>query len=269
MSNAPSRGLVESLIPVALNAGARIMEIYATDFTITTKADNSPVTQADQAAEAIILAGLRTLAPAIPVVSEEAAGRGEKMTVAKRFFLVDPLDGTREFINRNDEFTVNIGLIEHGVPTLGIIYAPALDQLYYAPAPGEAYQVRGAGSPARITASRPDRPPVAVASRSHRDAATNAYLKQISVSEIQSAGSSLKFCLLAAGQASLYPRFGPTCEWDTAAGHAILLQSGGGLCGLDGTKFAYGKLGAKFLNPGFLAWGAGPRPPLPIAGVRP
>ena len=128
MQNSSRRTLTRTLIPLATRAGARIMQIYATDFTVTEKADASPVTQADQAAEDIILAGLRAVAPSIPVVSEEAAGRGEKMVAGSSFFLVDPLDGTREFINRNGEFTVNIGLIENGMPTLGVIYAPALDR---------------------------------------------------------------------------------------------------------------------------------------------
>ena len=267
MKNSPRRALLESLIPIVIRAGERIMQIYATDFTVKTKADASPVTLADQAGETIIVDGLRAIAPDIPVVAEEAASRGEEMVIGERFFLVDPLDGTREFINRNGEFTVNIGLIEEGKPTLGIIYAPVLDHLYYAWAPGEAYQAQGGGKPVKMSPAC-QTPPRAVASRSHRDEATDAYLEQIGVTETRCAGSSLKFCLLAAGQADIYPRFGPTCEWDTAAGHAILLQSGGGLCGLDGTNFDYGKRDAKFLNPGFLAWGSGPRPPLPDLQIK-
>lgn len=263
MQNSSGAALARSLIPLATRAGARIMQIYATDFKVTQKADTSPLTLADQAAEDIILAGLRDLAPSIPVVSEEAASQGKKMVAGDRFFLVDPLDGTKEFVNRNGEFTVNIGLIENGVPTLGIIYAPALDHLYYAWGPGEVYQSQGGRPAARITAAPTNRAPIAVASRSHRDAATDAYLEQAGVGSVNCAGSSLKFCLLAAGEADIYPRFGPTSEWDTAAGHAILAHSGGGLCRLDGEKFDYGKTADKFRNPGFLAWAADKRPPLP------
>jgi 3'(2'), 5'-bisphosphate nucleotidase len=254
------RGLMQGLIAAAVEAGAAIMSVFEGDFDVQVKADQSPVTLADQAAEAIILEALARLAPSVPVVAEEEAAAGRVPDVAERFFLVDPLDGTKEFIRRGTDFTVNIGLIEDGAPTLGVVFAPARDALYVGDvAQGEAWrETRRPGDTAggdRIALRV--RPPgavlTAVASKSHDTPETEAYLKAQGVAERVSIGSSLKFCLLACGEADLYPRPAPTCEWDTAAGHAVLLAAGGVVFDLSGAPLPYGK--PKFFNPGFLALG--------------
>jgi len=243
-------------------AGSAIMSIYATDFKVDQKADQSPVTEADTRAEAIILEHLKRVAPDIPVIAEEAHGGGSGFDPGPVFFLVDPLDGTAEFVNRRDEFTVNIALVEAGVPTLGLVFAPARGRLFRGADGAGAVEIGPDDTAWPIKARCPPASgPVAIASRSHCDAATTAYLADIGIASTISAGSSLKFCLLATGEADIYPRFGPTCEWDTAAGHAILLAAGGGMSSLAGGQFIYGKADTSFLNPGFLAWGAGPPPP--------
>jgi len=243
-------------------AGSAIMEIYATEFTVHHKADKSPVTVADTRAEAIILQHLAQIAPDIPVIAEEAQSAGQGGDPGPVFFLVDPLDGTAEFVNRRDEFTVNIALVENGVPTLGLVFAPAKGRMFYGHHGAGAVEIGPDDTASPICARRPPASgTVAVASRSHCDAATETYLADLGIANTVSAGSSLKFCLLATGEADIYPRFGPTCEWDTAAGHAILLAAGGGMSTLDGGRFIYGKADGGFLNPGFLAWGAGPPPP--------
>jgi len=256
--------LAHILVELALNAADEIMAIYANEFDVKMKADASPVTLADKRAETVILDGLRQLEPDIDVIAEEAYAAGESGEIGDVFFLVDPLDGTREFIKRNDEFTVNIALIVGNSPQIGVVVAPALSQTYYAFAPGEAFVATKTGpdKPIRVRPSNPNHV-VAIASRSHSDEQTKSYLSELGVGETISAGSSLKFCLLAAGKADIYPRFGPTCEWDIAAGHAILRAAGGNLCTIDGSEFCYGKQRDKFLNPGFIAWGAGDRPRLP------
>ena len=264
LSSIDRRKLTANLVPVMREAGAKIMDIYASDFSVTEKADKSPVTQADACAEAIILGQLSVLAPGIPVIAEEAHAAGKRVQPGHTFFLVDPLDGTREFINRRDEFTVNIGLIENGLPTMGLIFAPALGRLFCASGVGEAVEISAndVASPISVRQT-PQDGRIAVVSRSHRDPATEAYLAKQGITEFISAGSSLKFCLLAAGEADIYPRTGPTCEWDICAGHAILLAARGGLSRLDGQPFVYGKAEENFLNPGFLAWGGGePAPPV-------
>jgi 3'(2'), 5'-bisphosphate nucleotidase len=269
------RTLMEGLIAAAVEAGAEIMAVFASDFDVQVKADQSPVTVADQAAEAVILEALTCLAASVPVVAEEEAAAGRIPDVAERFFLVDPLDGTKEFIRRGTDFTVNIGLIENGAPTLGVVYAPARDTLYIgdvvlAEAWREARQPGAAADGARIALKV--KPPsdrlTAVASKSHDTPETEAYLKACGVQMRVSIGSSLKFCLVAAGDADLYPRPSPTCEWDTAAGHAVLLAAGGVVYDLSGAPLPYGK--PKFFNPGFLALG-GVRglPPLGAASVGP
>ncbi len=225
----------------ARRAGDAIMEIYAGDFAVGRKTDASPVTLADERAERIILAALAAAAPGIPVIAEEQSeADGLPSTAAELFWLVDPLDGTKEFISRNGEFTVNIALIERGEPVLGVVHVPALGVTYAGAGPGSA------------------RPPpdglVVVHSRSHRDDEKfAAYLVGKPVAEKRVCGSSVKFCQLAAGEADLYPRFGPTMEWDTAAGHAVLIAAGGSMTTLDGGAFCYGKKG--FRNPGFIARG--------------
>jgi 3'(2'), 5'-bisphosphate nucleotidase len=248
--------LQNALIETAYHAGASILEIYAGDFAPTQKADQSPVTAADVAAERLILADLRELAPNIPVVAEEqAATDGLPQHVGERFFLVDPLDGTREFIARNGEFTVNIALIDHGLPILGIVYLPVLDEMY-AGSDGVALR-RCQRRPAQRIAARPlpSQGATMTISRSHaaREVVKAEMLGE-HVAGTVVAGSSLKFCRIAEGAADLYPRFGPTMEWDTAAGHAILLAAGGSVATLDGGPLLYGKPG--FRNPHFIARGS-------------
>ena len=247
--------LAGALRVIAMQAGRVILEVYRGEFGVRSKADATPVTEADTRAERVILDGLAVCAPGIAVVAEESAAAGDVPEVTgRRFFLVDPLDGTREFINRNDEFTVNIGLVEHGVPTAGVIHVPALDETYWTAGDGVAWRARGAGAAERIACRRPgERGPVVVASRSHRNAATRAFLEQCDAAAVVSAGSSLKLCRVAEGAADLYPRLGRTMEWDTAAGHAIVLAAGGSVETLDGRALAYGKPG--FENPHFMVRG--------------
>ncbi len=251
--------LLTALEAVARQAGALIMQVYGTAFDVEHKADASPVTEADEVAEACITAALIGIDPAIPVVAEEAAARGVAPAASRRFWLVDPLDGTREFVARNGEFTVNIALIEDGVPVLGVVYAPVVDDLYLGAAgQGACLVSRGRRSAIACRAVQP-MSVVLACSRSHGDeAALQRWLQQaqpqLTVSARQAVGSSLKFGLLAAGVADVYPRFGPTMEWDTAAGHAVLRSAGGEVVGLDGLPLRYGKPG--YRNPHFLAWGA-------------
>ena len=247
--------LARALRGIAHDAGDCIMRIYNSDFTTRKKVDRSPVTDADEAAEQLILERLVKLTPALPIVAEESMARGNAPdTSAGVFWLVDPLDGTREFVSRNGEFTVNIALIEAGRPILGVVHIPALARLYVASGPGEVFLYADRGGSRRIAVRRPDREGlVVVASRSHRDAETDAYLAKLKVKEFTPAGSSLKFCRLAEGSADLYPRFGRTMEWDTAAGHAVLAAAGGSVRMLDGGELFYGKPG--FDNPAFIARG--------------
>lgn len=258
----------EGLIDLAARAGAVIMGHYAGDFDVRRKEDASPVTAADEDAEKLILAGLKDLAPEIPVVSEEAASAGHIPQVGPRFFLVDPLDGTKEFVSRNGEFTVNIALIENGVPTSGVVYAPARMRLFAAIGPNEAIELAAnvnkpetwkiplaAAKRIRVRQA-PNDGMIAVASRSHRDKKTDEYLAHYKVKDFITAGSSLKFCLVAAGEADIYPRHGTTMEWDTAAGHAVLAAAGGSVTLLDArTPLTYGRVADKFTNPHFVAWG--------------
>lgn len=257
--------LLEGLIACSLEAGAEIWRIFEAGFEVIEKADLSPVTVADQAAEAIILKALAALAPDVPVVAEEEAAAGRIPDVSGCFFLVDPLDGTKEFIRRGTDFTVNIGLIEQGEPTMGVIYAPARQTLYVGDAMlGEAWTSKGAEVPSasrrrELSVRCPKTEPVALASKSHDVPATEAYLRAIGAGERISIGSSLKFGLLAAGEADIYPRPSPTMEWDTAAGHAVLAAAGGRAFAPDGTPLRYGK--KDFFNPGFVAVGRMDDPP--------
>lgn len=250
--------LQDDLHALALKAGDAILEIYATDFEVRGKKDDSPVTEADEAAEAVILAGLKSLTPDIPVVAEESVAAGHVPDVSGgRFWLVDPLDGTKEFINRNGEFTVNIALIDGGVPVLGVVYAPAIGRLFLGGPDGAVSTMKtdDAWSPLAPIQTRTTPPEgmTVVASRSHRDQATDDFIAQFKVNELKSAGSSLKLCLVAAGEADLYPRLGRTMEWDIAAGDAVLRAAGGIVTTVDGGPFTYGKEG--FENPFFVAWG--------------
>lgn len=249
--------LLEQLIVVARSAGDAIMAIYATDFAARDKSDDSPVTEADEQAEAVIFAALARLTPEIPVIAEEAAAAGRMPAVAGRFWLVDPLDGTREFISRNGEFTVNIALIEDRRPVLGVVLAPALGPKgrLFAGAQGlGAFVEDGAGRRPIHCRNVPAEGLTVVASRSHGDAAAlDAFLAGRKVASLASAGSSLKLCLIAAGEADLYPRLGRTMEWDIAAGHAVLASAGGRVATLDGKELLYSKPGLD--NPHFVASG--------------
>jgi 3'(2'), 5'-bisphosphate nucleotidase len=240
---------------LAREAGALILQVYAQDFAVRGKADASPVTEADELAEACIVAGLSALDPGVPAVAEEAAARGDVPAIGGRFWLVDPLDGTREFVQRNGEFTVNIALIEAGLPVLGVVYVPVADVLY-AGVVGQGAWVEETGVRQRIACSaRPVDGLRLACSRSHGDeTALQAWLGGRRVAERIAAGSSLKFGLVARGVADVYPRFGRTMEWDTAAGHAVLRAAGGDVLDLHGAPLRYGKPG--FENPHFVAWGA-------------
>ncbi|HVF36189.1 MAG TPA: 3'(2'),5'-bisphosphate nucleotidase CysQ [Candidatus Saccharimonadia bacterium] len=253
MTPAAREALRGPVIELARRAGAAIMAVYASDFAVEHKEDRSPLTQADLAAHRVIGAGLDALTPQLPVLSEESAevAWSERATW-RRYWLVDPLDGTREFVKRNGEFTVNIALIEDGEPTLGVIYAPALDEL--------AHAVRGAGASAHdsngtrgLRVATRHTPPWRVAgSRSHRDPRTEVFLARIGEHELLALGSSLKFCRLAAGELDVYVRYGPTCEWDTAAGQCILEEAGGRLTDLAGEPLTYNRR-ETLLNPDFIA----------------
>ncbi|WP_349360279.1 3'(2'),5'-bisphosphate nucleotidase CysQ [Stappia sp.] len=262
---------LEGLARLCIAAGEAILSHAQAGLTVECKGDESPVTEADRAAEEIVLAGLRAAFPDIPVVAEEAAAAGEVPEISGKFFLVDPLDGTREFVAGRPDYTVNVALIEAGTPVMGVVHAPARGEIFA----GDTRTARGdAGGGADAWAARVDegrigdwrricvrRPvpahPVAVASRSHRDEQIDGLLDRMAIGERVSIGSSLKFCMLAEGAADFYPRFGRTMEWDTAAGHAVLAAAGGLVTALDGTPFAYGKRrqaqDADFANPGFLA----------------
>ncbi|HEX5954875.1 MAG TPA: 3'(2'),5'-bisphosphate nucleotidase CysQ [Solirubrobacterales bacterium] len=247
--------LLPEIVALADRAGAVILEHYQGDVAVRAKADASPVTAADEAAEAVILARLAELTPEIPVVAEETVAAGHVPEIGDGpFWLVDPLDGTKEFLSRNGEFTVNIALIEGREPILGVVLAPARDQAWWG-ARGRGATARDAdgGTHAIAVRKAPAGGLVAIASRSHRDAETQAFLDQAGVGKCISAGSSLKFCLVAEGKADLYPRFGRTMEWDVAAGHAVLAAAGGRVTTRDGAPLLYRKPG--FENPPFIARG--------------
>ncbi|HMN38426.1 MAG TPA: 3'(2'),5'-bisphosphate nucleotidase CysQ [Hyphomicrobium sp.] len=262
--------LAERLFRPAIAAGACIMRHFDAGTQVLTKADGSPVTAADREAEAIIAAALAEIAPGIPVIAEEAASRGEMLVHGETFFLVDPLDGTREFAARRPEFTVNIALVKSRVPVFGLIYAPAMSQLYWTAGSEHAFkaQVSCKDAPASLEDVAAERLSTRaahsggltiVASRSHGSQALEDWLRNVDVKDRVNIGSSLKFCLVAEGKADLYPRFGPTKEWDTAAGHAIVLAAGGSVTRADGTPLLYAKREANYLNPSFIVWSGAPR----------
>lgn len=245
----------EPCIQLARDAGAAILEVYARDFSVEHKDDASPLTQADLASHRIIVDGLRALAPDIPVLSEEDADIPWAVRRTwTRHWLVDPLDGTREFVKKNGEFTVNIALIEGGRPVLGVVYAPVFDYLLHAERGAGAF-LREAGEDIAVVTRRPATAPLRVAaSRSHLDERTAAALQRMGESERHGLGSSLKFCRIAEGRIDVYPRFGPTSEWDTAAAQCVLEAAGGAVLRLDGTPLDY-NLKENILNPDFIALG--------------
>ena len=249
------KALHAALLDIVRDAGRCVMEVYATDFEVSGKSDNSPVTLADRKADDLIVARLKTLTPDIFIVSEESTEAGQRPADGAPFWLVDPLDGTKEFINRNGEFTVNIALIENGQPVLGVVLAPALGRLFSGIAGVGAWLEDEGGAREIRCRVPPAEGLTVVASRSHGDAAAlDAYLAGRKVADLRNAGSSLKICLVAAGEADVYPRLGRTMEWDIAAGHAVLVAAGGRIEQVDGTPFTYGK--PDFANPHFAAWGA-------------
>jgi 3'(2'),5'-bisphosphate nucleotidase len=256
-----SPALLDGLIAASIEAGRIILDVYARPIDVAFKADASPVTEADGRAEVVLLAALARLAPGVPVVAEESVAAGRVPPAATRFFLVDPLDGTKEFIGGNGEFTVNVALIEHGVPVMGVVYAPAIGRLF-AGGPDGAFEIAvtdGAAGARRSIRVRPlpVEGAVLLVSRSHATAATDAFRPAVPVVGRRAIGSSLKFGLIAAGEADLYPRFSPTMEWDTAAGDAVLRAAGGVMTLPDGAPFLYGKRDrpglADFANPSFIA----------------
>jgi len=251
-------GLVKQVRELAVVAGREIMEVYNSDFTVDTKDDASPVTEADRRAEVLITQAIRKdITDAFPIVGEEAVSEGIIPDVAGQpFWLLDPLDGTKEFIKRGKDFTVNIALIEIGIPVLGVVHVPATGDTYWGSRNG-SFATTGGNVERRISCRpQPTNGVVAIVSKSHRTPETDEYLKQFTVSKEISAGSSLKFCRVAAGNADLYPRLGRTMEWDTAAGHAVLRYAGGTVKTLENQELFYGK--PNFENPHFVASGADP-----------
>ncbi len=256
-----SSPMLRALARIAYDAGAIVLSHYTNEITATWKEDHSPVTAADVEAERFILKRLAQLAPDVPVVAEEEVAAGRTPKVGKHFFLVDPLDGTKEFVNKNGEFTVNIAEIIDGKPVRGVVYAPARDRIFYGESLSGAYDLHcpPGGAPDfaeghQVSAREPGKDGLVVAiSRSHNDGKTAEYLAAYRVKNFLVAGSSLKFCLIAAGEADLYPRHGRTMEWDTAAGHAVLAAAGGAVTTVEGKPFTYGKPG--FANPHFIARG--------------
>jgi 3'(2'), 5'-bisphosphate nucleotidase len=255
--------LCETMRRLAIEAGEAIMTVYgAAELDVQRKADASPVTEADLLADRIISEGLRAAFPEVPLVTEEQAATHGALG-GRDFLIVDPLDGTKEFVQRRGDFTVNIAYVRDGVPIRGVVYAPARDRLFYTNALGQSVEEDGTHDATRVGVSVPIRvgePDNAglrvVASKSHRDEATDAYIRRYEVAEFKAAGSSLKFCLVAAGEADLYPRVGRTMEWDTAAGHAVLLGAGGQVVRMDDhTPLRYGKPG--YENPHFIALAPG------------
>ncbi|MEM5541396.1 3'(2'),5'-bisphosphate nucleotidase CysQ [Sulfitobacter sp. AS92] len=254
--------LVVEMRRLALEAGDKIMEIYGQDdFEVKSKSDDSPVTAADEAADAIISEGLRAAFPDMMLVTEEQSATHSAK--GDTFLIVDPLDGTKEFVHRRGDFTVNIALIEKGIPTRGVVYAPAKSRMFFTQADGQSVEEIGnfakdqLGETKTISVSNPDNSALmVVASKSHRDQATDDYIGKYGVRDMTSAGSSLKFCLVATGEADLYPRLGRTMEWDTAAGHAVLNGAGGAVVRFDDlTPLTYGK--EDFANPFFIAHAPG------------
>lgn len=262
--------LADALLTAVLAAARVELAYFSSHVEVITKADDTPVTAADREAEAILLKAIEAIAPNVPVVAEEAMASGAEVAApGDCFFLIDPLDGTREFISKRGEFTINIALVRNGTPVFGLIYAPVSGDLYVTLSTTACAHARLTpdANPERLAAMtltpvRVRRPPddglVAMVSRSHMNKSTEDFLATLPIAERRSAGSSLKFCLVAAGEADVYPRVGATSEWDIAAGHAILAAAGGTLLAMDGSPLRYGKVAAKFKNPSYVAWGKRP-----------
>jgi 3'(2'), 5'-bisphosphate nucleotidase len=254
------------LAEIASSAGVAVMDVYATDFAARTKADSSPVSDADERAEEIILARLATDLPGVPVLAEEMAARdGVGVARGRTFLLVDPVDGTKEFIRRNGAFTVNIALIEDGRTVAGCVFAPARNEMFFGGATARSADGFAAGDAVAADSGRqlltrpyPGDGLTAVTSSSHLDSDTKDFLKRHGITRQTAIGSSLKFCLVARGEADVYPRFGPTMEWDTAAGQAVLEAAGGTVTTPMGARFTYGKSDNGFTNGPFIAWGREP-----------
>lgn len=261
--------LLDGLIGPVIQAGRLQLEIRQQGLVLDRKADKSPVTQADRESEAILLAALARVAPDLPVVAEEAMAEGREPEIDRWFFLVDPLDGTREYASGGDDFTVNVAMIADGLPVFGVVYAPARSWLLATLGYGHAAEATVEPTSASRTAAEIDwirlhtRAPiagqlVAVASKSHRSKEEEAFLAGAGVSSSRYIGSSLKFGLVARGDADVYPRFGSISEWDTAAGHAVLVAAGGVVVTRDGRPWRYGNTAGRFLSPPFIAWGRAP-----------
>ena len=254
------KALLEDCVGAARAAGAEILKLVAAGFEVEVKSDQSPVTVCDRAAERIILAALERAAPGVPVIAEEEVAEGRIPAHGQTYFLVDPLDGTKEFVRGGDDYTVNIGLIVAGTPRLGVVYQPALDRLHLGLV-GVGAWLEEQGERRAIAVRPLGAERAAVASKSHFNQATADYLAQVvGACGHVSVGSSLKFCIVAEGQADIYPRLSPTSEWDTAAGHAVLLAAGGRVDGPDGAPLAYGK--TAFLNRAFCATAGWEAPPI-------
>ena len=251
--------LINPIVDLAVEAGKAVLEVYATDFDVQQKGDQSPLTQADLASHHCIVEGLSSLTPDIPIISEEEglpgfAERGQW----QRYWLIDPLDGTKEFVNRNGEFTVNIALIDSHRPIFGVVHVPVHDKTYVG-CEGHGSELREAGTTTPISVAASSSEPVRiVGSRSHRGSSLDAFLEKIGESDMVPMGSSLKFCVVAEGRADIYPRLGPTSEWDTAAAQAVVEQAGGKVLELDGKPLSYNAK-EDILNPWFIVIGAADR----------
>jgi 3'(2'), 5'-bisphosphate nucleotidase len=241
---------INDLVDVTREAGKAAMAIYSRDHDVAFKEDKSPVTEADLAVDNLLFAALSKRYPDIPIVTEERAATHASQR-GNRFFLIDPIDGTKEFIRKTGEFTINIALIEDGEPIAGIVYAPATGRMFVGDRTSGAREIDEDGSSHEIAVRTCGPQPTAVASRSHMTPETESFISENKIGECVNAGSSLKFCLVAAGEADIYPRFGPTMEWDTAAGHAVLAAAGGKVLTCDGSPLSYGK--SQFRNPNFIA----------------
>jgi len=246
--------LAKALMPIVARAGAAIMQIYDSSFTVQRKEDNSPLTLADLESQRVIIDGLTKVTPDVPILSEESAqAPWDERKTWRELWVVDPLDGTREFVKRNGEFTINIALVQEHEPVLGVIAAPALGLLYWGASGVGAFSQHQGAAEISIHVSPPQSPLRVVGSRSHTSAQTIDYLKRLGPHALTGIGSSLKFCRVAEGKAELYPRFGPTSEWDTAAGQAILEAAGGHVTRLDGHRLRY-NCRDSVLNGDFLAF---------------